>query len=399
MNPNPFPANGQASACGARRLLTFWGVLIVTGAFSLVASGWAKAEPPSAAATTVSAAETAGPRIEFASPVFDFGKLKQGEIMLHEFEFTNTGTAVLEVTSVSPGCGCTTAGNWDRRVEPGKKGVIPMQFNSSSFRGPVAKGITVTCNDPNQSTVILQFKATVWKPFEVTPASAVFTISSDAESSETKVVHIVSQLEEPVTFSEVAAGNPSFQTELATVKPGKEFELRITAMPPFASASASAAITLMTSSSEAPTVNVPVQVIVQQPVAILPNRLTVPAGALRTTFSPSVTIRNHGTNALVLSDASINVPGVEVSIQETQPNRLFRVTLEFPAGFELKPDEKVEMLVKTNHPKFAEIRIPVVAAQRAATSTTATMAETSAKSPAPVTLTPAASLGEGAPKE
>src|SRR5712671_5552659 len=52
------------------------------------------------------------PKIVFETPVFDFGRARAGDPVKHTFVFTNTGDALLEVTGVVPGCGCTTAGEW-----------------------------------------------------------------------------------------------------------------------------------------------------------------------------------------------------------------------------------------------------------------------------------------------
>src|ERR1041385_8002204 len=75
---------------------------------------------PAAAAQT---AKPSGPQIEFDSLVYDFGKTNAGTLVKHDFIFTNTGTATLQITDVRPGCGCTTAGAWDKTVEPGKTGI------------------------------------------------------------------------------------------------------------------------------------------------------------------------------------------------------------------------------------------------------------------------------------
>ena len=80
--------------------------------------------------------------------------------------FTNTGDRLLIINNVQPQCGCTTAGEWTRQVEPGKTGSIPIQFNTVGYNGPVFKQVTVTCNVTNQPTVFLQLKGTVYKPFE-----------------------------------------------------------------------------------------------------------------------------------------------------------------------------------------------------------------------------------------
>jgi hypothetical protein len=82
---------------------------------------------------------------------------------------------VVILLTARSGCGCTTAGSWDRQVEPGKTGVIPLQFNSTGFKGTVTKSATVACNDPGQSNAVLLLKSTVWNPFEVMPVTEAAT--------------------------------------------------------------------------------------------------------------------------------------------------------------------------------------------------------------------------------
>src|SRR5262249_11195804 len=74
---------------------------------------------------------TTGPKMEIAEPTFDFGKVPAGPMINHAFTFTNTGDQVLEIKDVRPSCGCTTAGEWDHQVQPGKQGSIPVRFNSA----------------------------------------------------------------------------------------------------------------------------------------------------------------------------------------------------------------------------------------------------------------------------
>ena len=304
-------------------------------------------------------AKTSGPRIQFATNVFDFGKVDSGQVVRHDFVFTNVGTATLEITDVRPGCGCTTAGSWDKKVEPGKTGIIPLQFNSTNFGGAVAKSATVTCNDPGQTNVVLHIRGTVWKPIDITPMMAVFNVSSETPTNETRIVRIVNNLEEPVTLSDLQCTNRSFQAELKTVREGKEFELHITAVPPFSSSPIITPVSLKTSSPKMPTINVSAYVMVQQPVTVMPTQIMLPAGPLTNAMHPVVSIRNTGTNSLVLSEPSVNIPGAEVRVQETQPGRFFNLTVDFPVGFQVKADQKVEVTVKSNHPKFPLITVPV----------------------------------------
>src|SRR5438094_63322 len=154
-----------------------------------------------------------GPKIQFQTPVYDFGKVKSGDPVKYTFIFTNTADELLILTNVQPSCGCTTAGDWSRQVEPGKTGTIPVQFNSANYGGQVLKTVTVTCNDKTQPSVGLQLKGTVWKPIDVQPQFAVMTIPSDTQSNVTTRVHIVNNMEEAITLSAPESGNQKFTAE------------------------------------------------------------------------------------------------------------------------------------------------------------------------------------------
>jgi hypothetical protein len=311
-------------------------------------------------------AENSGPKIQFAQPIFDFGKVQSGEVVKHSFVFTNTGAATLEILDVKPGCGCTTAGTWDKSIAPGKTGSIPLQLNSTGFGGKVAKSATVTCNDPAQSNVVLQITGTVWKAIDITPTMAVFNVPADAPTNETKSIRIVSNLEEPVTLSEPVWTNQSIRAELKTVRPGKEFELLVTAIPPFNAPFISTPIKIKTSAKEMPEISTSAYLTVLQPLSVLPQQIWLPAGPVSSNLQLNVTIRNNTTNALTLSDPKANVPGANVSFKESQPGRLFNLSLNLPDGFETQAGQAPEVTVKSSHPKQPLIRIPITQAAKPA---------------------------------
>ena len=336
--------------------ITAW--LVCAGLIAAVGPG--SAQTNAETTTTVASAEKSFPKIQFAGTEFDFGKLKAGESVKHNFIFTNTGTAVLEITDVRPSCGCTTAGGYDRQVAPGKTGSIPLQFNSTGFNGELAKVVNVSCNDPTQSNVMLRIKGVVWKPIEVTPGTVVFNIKSESETQETRTARIVSNLEKPVDLSEPECTNRAFRAELKTLQAGKEFELLLTAVPPFDSSPLIAVVTLKTSAPEMPVIPVGAYLVVQHAVTVSPEQIRVPAGPLAGGMSLTVTVRNNRTNALALSDASINLPGGTVRLQELQPGKLFSLVVGLPTGFQVKPEAPVEVSVKSNHAKYPVIKVPVL---------------------------------------
>jgi Protein of unknown function (DUF1573) len=75
----------------------------------------------------------------------DFGKIKQGTPVTHEFKFTNSGKSPLVITNVQASCGCTTP-DWSKEpVMPGGQGFIKATYNAAS-PGAFSKTVTVTAN-------------------------------------------------------------------------------------------------------------------------------------------------------------------------------------------------------------------------------------------------------------
>jgi hypothetical protein len=206
---------------------------------------------------------------------------------------------------------------------------------------------------------VLQLSGTVWIPIEVIPAMTIFNVLDEVQSSETKVVRILSNMEEPVTLSDAQCSNACFRLELKTVQLGKEFELQITTVPPIASPSVLAPITIKTSSPKVPVLNASAYVVVQPAVTIRPPQIPLPPGPLAKAVTSTVTIQNRGTNVLAFSDARVDSPGVEVRVQEREPGREFNLAVTFPVGFQIPPGQKVELTVKSSHPKFPMIAVPI----------------------------------------
>lgn len=82
---------------------------------------------------------------EWESAVHDFGKIKQGVPVTHEFTFTNTGKTPLVITNVQASCGCTTPAWSKDPIPPGGKGFIKATYNAASMGG-FNKTVTVMAN-------------------------------------------------------------------------------------------------------------------------------------------------------------------------------------------------------------------------------------------------------------
>ena len=95
-----------------------------------------------------------GPVIFFEESKFDFGTIKQGEVVNHIFKFKNTGTAPLIIKNVSTQCGCTVPTKPEKPVQPGEASEIKVQFNSSGKKGAQKKLVTITANTQPEESII-----------------------------------------------------------------------------------------------------------------------------------------------------------------------------------------------------------------------------------------------------
>lgn len=331
-------------------------------AFALPLAVGSLAEPgdllASGEATAASAASV--PEIRFAAPVFDFGKIGAGTVVRHNYFFTNQGTAPLIVTGVHTSCDCTTTGKWSAKVEAGKTGVIPVQFNSTGYGGAIKKWIMVTSNDPAHPKVELALKGVVSNPVEISPPNVVFRPVAGTSAGETKVVHIANNTKQSLVLAAPKCTNRTFTVELTTVHAGKDFELHVTAAPPFRPGTAVGLISIKTNLSQVPVITVTALAVVRKQVTALPTQIWLPAGPLPSAFRTRVTIRsNSGTAGFVVSDPVVNLRGVGAVVQRAPSGRAYDVLLTFPAGLELPADSRAQLRVKTTHRQFPVITVPI----------------------------------------
>lgn len=83
--------------------------------------------------------------IAWSETTHDFGKIKAGTPVSHEFSFTNNGEEALVITSVKASCGCTVTSYTKEPVPPGEKGYVKATFDASK-KGIFTKSVTVNAN-------------------------------------------------------------------------------------------------------------------------------------------------------------------------------------------------------------------------------------------------------------
>ncbi|HPH45777.1 MAG TPA: DUF1573 domain-containing protein [Chryseolinea sp.] len=95
----------------------------------------------------------------WSQTTFDFGKIKQNEPVTNTFEFVNTGSEPLVISSVKASCGCTVTEYSKDPITPGGKGFVKGTYNAAKV-GQFTKSITVNANT-EEAVVQLTIKGEV----------------------------------------------------------------------------------------------------------------------------------------------------------------------------------------------------------------------------------------------
>ncbi len=96
------------------------------------------------------------PRGVLNGDVFNFGDIKPGKEIIHEFILRNEGKDPLIIRDLSATCGCTASEPSRREIPGGEEAVILVTFNSTGKTGRQFHTVTLIMNDPSTPSVMLR---------------------------------------------------------------------------------------------------------------------------------------------------------------------------------------------------------------------------------------------------
>ncbi|MDR3626415.1 MAG: DUF1573 domain-containing protein [Ignavibacteriaceae bacterium] len=107
-----------------------------------------KADPKTPTLSFAPGDSLMSPVIYLPENEFNFGKMKQGDVVKHTFKVVNKGTATLRIRDISTSCGCTAAVVKNKDIPAGQEGEVLVQFDSSGKQGKLVRSLTIFSNDP-----------------------------------------------------------------------------------------------------------------------------------------------------------------------------------------------------------------------------------------------------------
>ncbi len=94
---------------------------------------------------------------------WDFGNVKQGEILKHTFNLKNSSPKTLNIKNVNTSCGCTVSEVKKKILLPGEETTIEVQFNTKDYSGEVKQYVYVTTDNVEELFLRFSVKAKIEK--------------------------------------------------------------------------------------------------------------------------------------------------------------------------------------------------------------------------------------------
>jgi GTPase len=95
--------------------------------------------------------------------VWDFGQVKEGQILKHDFAIRNGLSNPLVIKKIDTSCSCTVSEVKKKTLMPGESTVIEVKFNSKGYFGPVQQFVYVNTDNTDNPVLKFTIKANVEK--------------------------------------------------------------------------------------------------------------------------------------------------------------------------------------------------------------------------------------------
>jgi hypothetical protein len=335
-------------------------VLALCASLWVATSGFSAPQP----ADTKTDAKDAKPKAVAVEPVADVGSVPKGDKISHDFLIKNEGTADLTITNVQPACGCTVA-EFDKLIKPGATGKVHAVVDTTTFSGPIAKGISVFTNDPATPKIELTLHAKIDPYISVKPGYARYIIVQ-GESQEGTISQSlwapdgsawdITGVDSPYPYLKVTYREAKPEERVADAK-GKQWQVEMKLANDAKVGPLSDYVTVHTSHPKQKIVQIPVSGFVRPIIAITPPLADFGKIELKEPLRKALTIRNFATEPIKVTGIDPNLPkGIETKLESLQDGREYqvRVILNPEIG---KGPFSGKLTIHTDSPKIPTIEV------------------------------------------
>jgi len=95
--------------------------------------------------------------------LWDFGKVKEGEVLEHKFIFKNNSSKIINIKSVNTSCGCTASKAKKNNLAPQGSAEIEVKFKTKGYSGLTKQYIYVNTDNADEPVARFIIQAEIVK--------------------------------------------------------------------------------------------------------------------------------------------------------------------------------------------------------------------------------------------
>ena len=305
------------------------------------------------------------PKAVAVEAVKDVGTVPKGEKIVHDFMIRNDGDAVLEILNIQPACGCTVA-EFDKTIAPGKTGKVHAVVDTSTFGGPIAKGLSVFTNDPATPQIELTVRAKVEPYIAVKPGYARYVtvqgepiegdITQTLFATDGSAMDIVG-VDSPWPYLKVSFREAKAEERLPDVE-GKQWRVEMKLGNDAKVGPLAEYVTVRTNHPKQKVVQIPVTGFVRPVVAVTPQVADFGTLEIKDATQKVLNVRNFATEPIKVTGVEENIPGIDVKLQPLNEGREYQVQLTLNPSLP-KGNFDGKITIRTDSAKVPVLEVPL----------------------------------------
>jgi Protein of unknown function (DUF1573) len=303
----------------------------------------------------------AAPVISSPAKTWEGGEYRIGTKVQHTFTIQNTGDQPLKISEVKPGCGCTTANLAKSKLLPGESTEIAATLDLAMRRGKQDKTIDVLSNDPKQPRFQLLMRVLSKDDFELDPPHLdLGQVVTGVELTRKATLRVLS--EQPYKITELVPVKNIVKATWESSPDSKTHTITVVIPPQTAAGTFFDNVQIRTDNKDSPMLPLQVVGTIQAGITLSAMELSVKPGEANITRN--VTVRGGSVKTFTVLDAKLDEPGVTVDVL---PPTVFGQQIRVKFATVNPGVIGKDLIIRTDAPGFAEVRVPVKAAAPATT--------------------------------
>ena len=268
--------------------------------------------------------------LEVSEGKYDFGQVRQGTIVKHDFTLKNSGNADLAIQRVVAACGCTATSTSSNLITPGNTVTVSAQFDTNGFAGKREKLIRVYTSDLDKPMETLTLSGEILTDYTLEPSNLIFDAlePQSSEANRTKEFSLNLRADSGLTFTSSESFSPYLSiienTKSATLR---SFKVLISAEAPPGDLRSRVVLHLRDAAGKDLAVSVPVFATLKKNIRFEPATLSFGLVPPDKVIERTVKLENRAAQPLRVLSVKSNTPAVSAEIIERNVGRDFALKI------------------------------------------------------------------------